>query len=150
MDAKRFDTLTKAWISLPRRRLLGGLVAGTLAPLLGLGGREVSAVIQFCGEPGSPACPTGQVCKNGLCATTCQDPVTCRTAGGDECGTGCACGKGRRKSPSLCVAFGGGASCATAQGCRKHSQCERGHLCIQGCCGANDPHKYVCVPACDA
>jgi len=29
MEAKRFDTLTKAWIDVPRRRL-GGLIVGAL------------------------------------------------------------------------------------------------------------------------
>src|SRR5215213_3922504 len=75
MDAPRFDAMTKAWTRLPRRRVLGGLVAGTLAPLLGLGGKDVNAISGACQR--SSDCDPGQACVHHTCTLTCTDPVIC-------------------------------------------------------------------------
>ena len=42
MDAKRFDVMTKALTSVPRRRLLGAVAACTLGSLVGFGGSFVN------------------------------------------------------------------------------------------------------------
>src|SRR5215212_1037128 len=94
MEAKRFDALAKAWITMPRRRLLGGFAAGTLGPLLGHGGGAVSAQVLGCRR--SSDCPTGQVCVHKTCAPTCDDPFICVNGspeGDTGCPTGCFCAK---------------------------------------------------------
>jgi hypothetical protein len=146
MDTTQFDTLTKAWISLPRRQVLGGLVAGALSPLLGLGGREASATLLLCKR--TRTCPQGKKCLHKVCVPTCSDPFTC-SSGGGACAANadCLCGK----KP------GGGAICAqktnqcgaNLRGCTKQSDCEFLEVCVSGCCGANDP-KFSCQFACDA
>src|SRR4051794_32646764 len=112
MDAKHFDAMTKAWIRLPRRQMLGGLATGVLTPLLGLRAREVAAAVQSCGTPGDPACPPGQICRHGVCAPTCTDPFRCHNGsggGGGTCANGlCYCAKEprvsrKRKARTLCV-----------------------------------------------
>jgi hypothetical protein len=148
MDAKHFDAITKAWISLPRRRLLGGLVAGTVAPLLGLGTREVRAVVQTCG-PNDPACPAGQVCRRNVCVTKCNDPFRCG-GGGGGCDGACFCGKLAQEKGNVCVQPIGACTPGSGQApaCRRHSDCERG-LCAKSCCGEDEP-RYACVLPCDA
>src|SRR3954452_11133033 len=97
MEATRFDAITKVLSRMPRRQVLGGLATGALSPLLGLGEREVSAIVQLCGEPGSPACPAGHVCRNGLCVAKCGDPFSCKGGGGGGCPGACFCGKAAKK-----------------------------------------------------
>ena len=148
MDAKRFDAMTKALMSVPRRRLLGGVAAGTLASLLGLGGRDASA--QTCRR--SRHCAEGQKCVHRTCTAKCVngDPFTCGDSGS---GTGCAA-----VSPGCFCAKkpGGGGVCVTAvaicevggvEGCSKQGDCPEGEICATGCCGPEAP-KFVCWPAC--
>jgi hypothetical protein len=148
MDAKRFDAITKASSSLPRRQLLGGLVAGTFAPLLGMGGREVRAQLLLCKK--SRQCPAGQQCVHNFCAAKCVngDPFDCKPGGGSGggcAGAQCFCAK-KPGGGSVCVLA---ESCATLQGCSKQGDCERGQICATGCCGAGDP-KFTCRSACFA
>jgi hypothetical protein len=140
MDAKRFDAITRAWVSLPRRRLLGWLAAGTLGPLLGLGGREASAIT--CQDKDD--CPDGQVCKNKTCVARCGTPGTCESGFTFGCqGDGsCLCAK-KPGGGGLCVETVG-LNCTNLQGCRRQSDCPQGTLCSASCCET----KFVCRPPC--
>jgi hypothetical protein len=138
MDAQRFDALTKTMIDMPRRRVLGGVAAGTLGLLVGLRGREAGA--QTCRR--SRQCTSEQTCVHKTCTLKCETPFKCGVGGGGGCG-GCFC----TKKPG-----GGGActqhiSCTGALvACTKQSHCPPGQICGTGCC---DPHpKFVCQPAC--
>jgi hypothetical protein len=135
MDVKRFDALTKDWGSVPRRRVLGALATGMLAPLLGLGGREASA--QTCKR--SSDCPDGHGCFNHTCAPKCGDPLSCGSGTGTGCGTNSFCAK-KPGGGGICVKP---ASCYTTA-CGKQSDCPTGYVCTAGCCGSNDA-KYICV-----
>jgi hypothetical protein len=145
MDAPRFDAMARAWVSVPRRRVLGGLVVGALSTLLGHGARDASATLLLCKRTRN--CPKGKVCANKVCATKCSDPFTCSGGGGTGCtNPNCFCGK----KP------GGGGICAdraacgaTLRGCTKQSDCGFLEVCVSGCCGA-DASKFVCLFACDA
>ena len=138
MEAERFDAITKTWGSVPRRRLLAGLVVGTLGPLLGLSTREASA--QSCRH--SCQCAAEETCVHKLCVPECGDPLTCNTGGGTGCPVGCGC----RQKP------GGGNVCAInvgcigAQGCTKQQQCPAGQICTTLCCSPSP--KFVCQAAC--
>ena len=145
MDETRFDALTKDWTRLPRRRVLGGLVAGTLAPLLGLAGRVASA--QTCRR--SRQCGRGQTCVHHTCTAKCGDPLTCDSDGSNQTGgtgcpsTSCFCGK-KPGGGSACL--GSGIRCGTAQSCTSQRDCPQGQICATGCC---DP-EFVCQPPCVA
>jgi hypothetical protein len=67
MDATRFDAITKAWVSVPRRRVLGGLVMGALSTLLGPGAREARATLLLCKRTRN--CPKGKRCLHKVCVT---------------------------------------------------------------------------------
>jgi hypothetical protein len=141
MDATRFDAITKAWVSIPRRRLLGGLAAGAVAPLLGLGGREASA--QTC-QRGSD-CPTGQACVHKTCVPKCGDPFTCRSTSATGCGKDCLCTK-KPGGGGVCGPATG-VDCATVQGCKKQRDCPVGQICASGCCGEGEP-RFFCAQPC--
>jgi len=104
MDAPRFDAMTKAWTRLPRRRVLGGLVAGTLAPLLGLGGKDVNAISGACQR--SSDCDPGQACVHHTCVLTCTDPLICLKGGPPTAARGARVGPFARRSPA-----GAGSAC---------------------------------------
>ena len=143
MHASHFDTLTVAWSSLPRRRLLGGLTTGGLSTLLGLGGREASA--ESCRR--SRNCPSGQKCVHRTCSAKCVDgiPFTCDFGDtGAGCQSGCFCGK-KPGGGSICVQSGG--ICAGVVGCKKQGDCPSGQICTTACCGDGDP-KFTCLPPC--
>ena len=94
MDARWFDVLTKAWTRLPRRQMLGGLAAGVLGPLVGLGGRDVSAQFQFPVCQRSSECFDTETCVHKTCTRTCEDPFRCSDSGsGTGCPTSCFCAK---------------------------------------------------------
>ena len=146
MDTKQFDTLTKAWISLPRRQVLGGVVAGALSSLLGHGVREASAQLLICKR--SRQCPAGQQCVHNFCAPKCVngDPFDCKPGGGSGggcAGAQCFCGK-KPGGGSVCVL---NVSCVGLQACSKQRDCGRGQIWPTGCCGAGDP-KFTCRSAC--
>ena len=138
MDAPRFDAITKAWTRTPRRRVLGGLVAGALAPLLGLSRQEASA--QTCQRSGD--CPGDQICKNNTCVSKCGNPGKgCDSFfpfGCDNDGS-CFCGK-KPGGGGLCLQ--GGAICPAA-GCRRQSDCPEGTVCGAGC---GDDSSGECTP----
>ena len=140
MDAHRFDAITKVWISLPRRRLLGGLATGALAPMLGLGGQEASA--QSCRR--SRQCGKGEACVHRLCVPKCGDPFTCSSGEGRGCPGTCLC-TNKPGGGGVCVT--GGNICDGLQVCTRQRQCPPGQICTTGCCGPDDP-KFVCLPAC--
>jgi hypothetical protein len=144
MDTTQFDTLTKAWISLPRRQVLGGLVAGALSPLLGLGGREASATLLLCKR--TRTCPQGKKCLHKVCVPTCSDPFTC-SSGGGSCAADpdCLCTK-KPGGGSVCVQKG---QCdATLRACTRQRDCGFLEVCVaSGCCG--DFPQFACAVACD-
>jgi len=140
MDAQQFDAITRAWTRLPRRRVLGGLVAGALGPLLGWGGQEASAISTTCRR--SRNCPTGQVCVHRTCTLTCTDPLICLN-GQVFGGTGCPLGSFCAQKPGgggICLR--GGAGCVADLRCKKQRDCPVGTICGSGCC---DP-KFTCSP----
>jgi len=144
MDTKQFDTLTKAWISLPRRQVLGGVVAGALGTLLGRGAREASATLLLCKR--TRTCPQGKLCLHKVCVRKCTDPATCTTSGGTGCtDPNCFCTK-KPGGGSVCVRKG---QCdATLRACTRQRDCEFLEVCVaSGCCG--DFPKFVCAGACD-
>jgi hypothetical protein len=143
MDAKRFDAITKAWTTLPRRRVLGSVATGVLGSLLGRGMRDASAQVLACRK--SRQCPHGQVCVHGFCAPKCGDPFTCGGgAGSGGCTeTGCFCGK-KPGGAGVCVL---GELCSGLQACGKLSDCPNGRICASGCCGTGQP-KFVCQSPC--
>ena len=142
MDATRFDILTKAWGSVPRRRVLGGFAVGALGPLLGLSVREASAL--SCRR--SRQCPTREACVNRICALKCVngEPFECGGGTGFGCPGGCYCGK-KPGGGKVCVQ--GGGICAGLEGCTKQGQCPSGQLCVSGCCGDGVP-RFTCQPPC--
>lgn len=133
MDAERFDTIARGIAaSLPRRRLLRGLLAGAVAGLFGPGGEEAAA------GPGNfvggrrcrydRQCCSGR-CREGVCAgppnlSRCrptrrkrtprpmQPPTICTpTCGNNECGPdGCggSCGPCGGAKPICFAAVGSG------------------------------------------
>jgi hypothetical protein len=103
MDETQFDALTKDWTRLPRRRVLGGLVAGALGSLLGMGEREARAISTTCQR--SSECGAGQACVHHTCVLTCTDPFFCLKGGTSDGGTGCPSGAFCAKKP------GGGGIC---------------------------------------
>jgi hypothetical protein len=124
----------------PRRRLLGGLLGGTLSPVLGLGAQQAAA--QSCTR--SRDCPKGGVCARNLCVDKCRDPFTCkRERGGGGCQGTCFCSK-KIGGGGVCVQSDG-PDCATAAGCRSQDDCPAGEVCAIGCC---DPTKFLCLSAC--
>jgi hypothetical protein len=144
MDAKRFDAVTKAWVSVPRRRVLTGLATGALGTLLGHGGREASAQALSC-RRGSD-CPTGQACAHKVCVPTCTDPFRVNNSGFCVGGTGCPSGCFCAKTPgggSVCLQTG--ARCDTANKCKKQRHCLTGNICGSGCCPSP---KFVCNLPC--
>ena len=144
MQATRFDAITKAWVSVPRRQVLTGLATGALGTLLGYEGRDASAIVIVCER--TRDCPAGKKCVHKVCVSKCSDPFTCRNPTQAGCmNPACFCGK----KP------GGGGICAesapcgaTLPSCTKQSDCGFLQVCVSGCCGANDP-KFVCLFVCD-
>jgi hypothetical protein len=142
MDAPRFDAMTKDWTRLPRRRVLGGLVAGALGPLLGVRGREARAISTTCQR--SSECGAGQACVHHTCTLTCTDPFFCLKGGTSDGGTGCPSGAFCAKKPGgggVCVQ--GGGPCVADVRCRKQRNCRPGSICGSGCCGGDLP-KFTC------
>ena len=142
MDASHFDTLTKAWSSLPRRRLLGGLTTGMLSALLGLGSREASA--ESCRR--SRNCPSGQICVHRTCSAKCVDgdPFTCDSSHtGEGCQSGCFCAK-KPGGGGVCIQTG---ICSGVDECKKQGDCPPGQICSTGCCGAGVP-RFMCSSPC--
>ena len=144
MDARCFDAITKAWVSVPRRRVLTGLATGALGILLGHGAREASATLLLCKRTRN--CPQGKKCLHKVCVSTCSDPATCTTSGGTGCtDPNCFCTK-KPGGGSVCVRKG---QCdATLRACTRQRDCEFLEVCVaSGCCG--DFPKFVCAGACD-
>ena len=144
MHANRFDTITKDWISLPRRRLLTGVAGsalGALAVTLGLG--EAEATHFTCRHVGK-RCKRASQCCSGICKRhTCRahDKGICKASqdacvtspvgcGGDSAGN-CTCVVTTGKA-SFCGLDGG-----TLSGCTRDEECVadkgEGAACIQ--CG---------------
>ena len=146
MDAPRFDAITKAWVSVPRRRVLTALAAGALGPLLGLGGREAGATLLLCKR--TRTCPKGKRCLHKVCVQKCADPFTCGSASGTGCtDAACFCSK-KPGGGSFCAEK---AQCdATLRACTSQRDCRFLEVCVRsGCCGADDP-KFTCQAPCDA
>jgi hypothetical protein len=145
MDAPRFDALTKDWTRLPRRRVLGGLVAGALSPLLGYRVQEASATLLLCKRTRN--CPTGKLCLHKVCVRKCTDPFTCSSGGGTGCtDPNCFCSK-KPGGGSVCVRKSGQCD-ATLRACTSQRNCEFLEVCVaSGCCG--DFPKFACAVACD-
>jgi hypothetical protein len=147
MDVERFDAITKALIRLPRRRLLGGLAAGTLGSLVGLGGRDASA--QTCRR--SRHCAEGEKCVHRTCTARCVDgdPFTCGDsssgAGCDEASPNCFCAK-KPDGAGVCVTSAAVCVGSTFR-CTRQRDCAEGEVCATGCCNEGNP-KFVCQPAC--
>jgi len=140
MEAQQFDAITKAWTRLPRRRVLGGLIAGTLGTLLGLGGREASAVA--CQR--SSDCLSGQVCVHNVCTKKCDDRFVCNGSPGSVCDAAATCFCGKKPGGGTVCLTG---TCTGATTCRKQRHCPAGQICAQGCCGAGQ-FKFVCRLPC--
>jgi len=146
MDAQRFDTITKVWGGLPRRRVVGGLAAGTLSTLFGLGRREASA--QSCRR--GKSCPAEERCVHRICLEACDDPFFCvgeNGSGGSGCTSDtCFCAK-KPRGGGVCLQQGtlcGG----KPKGCRKQSDCPTGKICATGCCSPKP--KFICQLPCTA
>jgi len=159
VEAIRFDAITKAWGSRPRRRLLGGLAGSALGALAtALGAAETEATHFICRHVGqrckskSECCSSR--CKHGRCRA---HHVGRCTAAKDACVTGIAgCGGGS----CYCERTTGGASfCSMAGGlcmaCTTDAQCAvalntPGSACIDinhgGCTCA--PFTTACLPPC--
>ena len=145
MHPTQFDAITKAWARFPRRRVLGGIGAGALGPLLGLGRREASAVVA-CQR--SRDCPGGQVCINKSCVSKCEDPGTCKrgfTLFGCQNDPNCFCGK-KPDGGGLCM--DSEFSCDNVIVCTKQRHCPTGLICAAGCC--SEQTKFTCQPPCAA
>lgn len=144
MNSTRFDAITKAWTRFPRRRVLGGLGAGAVSPLLGLGGREASAVVA-CQR--SRNCPGEQVCIHKVCVSRCGDPGTCNQGFtlGCQNDPNCFCAK-KPGGGGLCM--DSEFSCTGVSGCTKQKQCPKGLICAAGCCTGQK--KFTCQPPCAA
>jgi hypothetical protein len=146
MDARRFDALTKAWTRLLRRQMLGGLATGALGPLLGLGGRDVSAQFQFPVCQRSSECFDTETCVHKTCTRTCEDPFRCSDSGsGTGCPTSCFCAK-KPGGGGVCVPATG-IDCPTVQGCRRQRNCPAGQICSAACCGQGEP-RFICALPC--
>jgi hypothetical protein len=144
MDDSRFDAVTKAWVRAPRRRVLGGLVAGALSTLLGQGAQKASATLLTCKR--SRTCPQGKRCLHKVCVRKCTDPSSCSSGGGTGCtDPNCFCSK-KPGGGSVCVQKG---QCdATLRACTRQSDCRFLEVCVaSGCCG--DFPKFACAFACD-
>jgi hypothetical protein len=144
MDDSRFDLMTKAWTSVPRRRVLGGVVVGALSTLLGRGAREASATLLLCKR--TRTCPQGKRCLHKVCVRKCTDPFTCSSGGGSGCtDPDCFCSK-KPGGGSVCARRG---QCdATLQSCTRQRDCGFLEVCVaSGCCG--DFPKFACARACD-
>jgi hypothetical protein len=144
MDAKRFDAIAKTWVSVPRRRVLGGLVAGALGTLLGDGAREARATLLLCKK--TRTCPNGKRCLHKVCVKKCTDPFTCGSASGTGCtDPGCLCSK-QPGGGSVCV---NKRQCdANLRACTSQRDCGFLEVCVRsGCCG--DFPKFACAQACD-
>jgi len=139
MNSKHFDTLAKAWISVARRRLLGGLVMGALSPVLGLGARAAAA--KTCTR--SRDCSKRETCVHDICVDKCSDPFSCKhQKRGGGCAGVCFCSK-RPEGGGTCVESA--SECATAPTCSQQGDCAAGQVCAIGCC---DPQKFVCMTPC--
>ena len=144
MDAARFDAITKTWVRVPRRRVLGGLATGVLGALVGLGGREAGATLLLCKQ--TRDCPTGKLCLHKVCVKTCGDPFTCSSGEGTGCtNPDCFCTK-KPGGGSVCVRKG---QCdATLRACTSQRDCGFLEVGVRsGCCG--DFPTFACAPACD-
>jgi hypothetical protein len=139
MDARRFDTIAKTWVSIPRRRVLSGLALGALGPLLGLDMREASA--RSCRR--SSQCPGKKICVNHTCVSKCGTPGTCSTAFPFGCRKDASCFCALKPGGGGVCTQGGGI-CA-AVGCTGQSDCDPGLVCVTGCC---DPPRFTCQPPC--
>ena len=139
MDARRFDTIAKAWISIPRRRVLSGLALGALGPLLGLNMQEASA--KSCKR--SSQCPGKKICVNHTCVSKCGSPGTCSTdfIHGCQKNAGCFCGL-KPGGGGVCIR--GDVLCPT-EGCTSQSDCDPGLVCVTGCC---EPARFTCTLPC--
>lgn len=138
MEVTRFDALLKAWGSLPRRLLLGGLATGTLGTLLGVAARDAAAT--SCHK--SHDCSGKKICKNHVCIAKCGDPGVCGTF--SSCGSGdCFCTT-THEGRGLCVQ--NDLVCTDVQECTSHSNCPEGLVCGTGCCTGGP--EFTCLPPC--
>jgi hypothetical protein len=153
MDGHRFDTITKAWTRLPRRRLLGGLAGSALGAFAAPHGvREAGAALFPCRQVGRRCNDKSQCCSSRCKRGRCRAHHVQRcTAAKDICLTGTfRCGGG------LCecdLTTGGAFFCSSGEGecvdCTTDAECDialdtQGAACIAifhaGCsCGNGSP-----------
>ena len=162
MDVQHFDAITKAWGSMPRRRLLRGLAGSALGVLpVTLGAAQTGATHFGCLDVGQHCKDQSQCCSGRCKRHRCRAHNVGRcTAAKDFCLTGKAtCGGGS----CFCYPTTGGANfCSQGSGicmaCSKDAQCavalnSPSAACVEsnhGSCSCSGGFATFCALPCTA